>query len=74
MGRINFVFDVPSTDMYSATIVDTQGRIVETLVKDRLIRGEAKLGFNTSHLLKGLYLVIVTSEKWEILRGKFIVN
>lgn len=73
-GRTSFEFEVPATAEYRAEILDMQGRVVELLVQDGLIRGEAKLSFDTHHLPSGVYTVRVTGENGDLLRGKFVVN
>lgn len=72
--RASFTFEVPQTGYYKAEILDLNGKVVSLVVEDRLIRGKAKLAFDTHHLSQGMYFVRVTGESKELMQGKFVVE
>jgi hypothetical protein len=72
--RAAFSFDVPQTGYYKAEILDLNGKVVQLVIEDRLIRGKAKLSFDTHRMAAGMYFVRVTGEGKELMRGKFVVE
>ena len=72
--RAVFSFEVPNTGYYKAEILDLNGKVIQLVIEDRLIRGKAELAFDTQHMATGMYFVRVTGEGNELMRGKFVVE
>lgn len=69
-----FTFEVPTLGVYSATILDMNGKVVESLLEEKLSKGEASIGFYTGHLPNGNYMVRIQGDNSELFTGRFSVN
>lgn len=70
---IEFEFNVTEQAVYSAAVMDMQGRVVQQIVKDNLWPGLVKLGFNAAQLPAGRYQVVVEGKDNRVLAKPFVV-
>ncbi|MBK8547017.1 MAG: PKD domain-containing protein [Saprospiraceae bacterium] len=71
--KITVQVEIKDQGIHSFEILDHNGRIIKTLLKDRVKSGENILHFNTTHLSSGQYYLKVQNEVGERKMIPFIV-
>jgi hypothetical protein len=62
---VNFEFTVTAEQVFSFTIYDMQGRVVDKLLDQNCPEGNNVLQFNTAPLAPGNYIIKATGSKGE---------
>ncbi len=69
----NIYFELDDDSFVTIQVIDQQGRIIETLVKSMLVKGNHEFVWESNARLKGIYFYkIITSEA--VLSGKMILT
>jgi len=71
---VNFTFNVQKTGIYTARILDVNGRLVKELIRNKLKTGVAKIEFNAAMLESGTYFIIIENDTKNSWSSKFIVG
>lgn len=65
---------IPETKLYTASVMDLNGKEIKLLFRDNLRAGESVLQFQTEALAAGTYLVVVRSDSGVIASEKLVVT
>lgn len=71
---LNIELTMEKTSLIEVSIRDIYGRMVKTLIKDKVSEGKNLLTFSTSPLRTGIYFIIVSSDNETILVKKIVIS
>jgi hypothetical protein len=72
LAQIQVEFELTKSTLMNLELVDTQGKLVRLILRDRLKAGKNRLSFNGEFLSPGTYFLIGNSESTQLFSKKLI--
>ena len=70
--HISFEFELVEGHYLDISVYNLEGRLIKTLLQDKFKKGKNRLSFATTHLPKGVYLLVIKEDNKVCFKEKFI--